>query len=329
MPPTSFTWRDGERRVVFGPHALDAAADLLGDAYVVVTTARGRDAAPTIIRAAGSVLEIGGGRVDEIAGELLGSVPEGATVVGIGGGRVIDVAKSLAAARRGRAAAVPTTLSGAEMTGIHRPAAGAPEGTGFVRAAIVLNDPALSASQPEADLAGSAGNALGHAVEGPCAPGRNPVATLAAEESARLLTDAFRTVGQPDRSALALGALLAGYVIDSTGYGLHHVLSQTLVRFGGAEHGPANTALLPHTTAALRERFPDQIASLSAAIAEDVEDAATRIAEVAGAERLSDIRLEESVLAVCAAEAAKRPELDWTPPRADAAEIERIYRAAW
>jgi len=121
--------------VVFGPDALDAASHLLGDVYVVVSTARGRDVAPTVLAAAGDVMEIGPGRVDELAGGLLGSVPDGATVVGIGGGRVIDVAKSLAAARRGRAAAIPTTLSGAEMTGIHRPAAGAPEGTGFVRPA--------------------------------------------------------------------------------------------------------------------------------------------------------------------------------------------------
>ena len=61
----------------------------------------------------------------------------------------------------------------------------------------------------------------------------------------------------PDRASLALGALLAGYVIGSTGYGLHHILSQTLVRFAGVEHGAANAIMLPHSIEALARRFPD------------------------------------------------------------------------
>ena len=131
--------------------------------------------------------------------------------------------------------AIPTTLSGAEMTRIHRRAAGADQRAPTVRPRVVVNDPDLSASQPLAELAASALNALGHAVEGPCTPLANPVATLAAHDGARLLARSLRE--QPDREALALGALLAGYVIDSTGYGLHHVLSQTLVRLAGAGTG--------------------------------------------------------------------------------------------
>ncbi len=329
MSSAPFTWRDGRRTVVFGPDALEAAAGLLDGPYVVVTTPRGRRAAERVVAGAAAVHELEPGRVDELAGALLSEIADGALVVGLGGGRVIDTAKALAAARRGRAAAIPTTLSGAEMTGIHRPAAGAPQGTGFARPAIVLNDPALCASQPAPALAASAGNALGHALEGPLAPGRNPVATLAAEEAARLLTGAWEDPTAPDRPALALGALLAGYVIDATGYGLHHVLSQTLVRFGGAGHGPANTALLPHTTAALRARAPERVAALDAALAEDVEDAAARLADLAGARRLRDLGVEQDALAGCAERAAERPELDAIPPRPDAEEIARIYAEAW
>ena len=56
-----------------------------------------------------------------------------------------------------------------------------------MRPRVVVNDPALSASQPLAELAASALNALGHAAEGPCTPLANPVATLAAHDGARLL----------------------------------------------------------------------------------------------------------------------------------------------
>jgi alcohol dehydrogenase class IV len=196
-----------------------------------------------------------------------------------------------------------------------------------VRARVVVNDPDLSASQPLADLAASALNALGHAVEGPCTPLANPVATLAAHDGARLLA---RSLGeQPDREALALGALLAGYVIDSTGYGLHHVLSQTLVRLAGASHGQANAVLLCHTIGALAWRFPARIDALGVALEDDPADVAARMCRLTGATRLRDIGVEREALAECAAAASERPELDLTAPRADRAELLALYEGAW
>src|ERR687897_842923 len=151
----------------------------------------------------------------------------------LGGGRVVDVAKAVSAARgpAARAMAVPTTLSGAELTRVHRHAEGVDEATPRVRCALVVCDPALAASQPADELAASALNALAHAAEAPFTVGANPVSTLAAHEAARLLVGAFAREA-PDRDALALGALLAGYAMDSTGYGLHHVMAQTLVQSG-------------------------------------------------------------------------------------------------
>ncbi len=46
-------------------------------------------------------------------------------LVALGGGRVIDTAKAIASVTGAEVAAIPTTLSGAEMTGIHRLPAGA------------------------------------------------------------------------------------------------------------------------------------------------------------------------------------------------------------
>ena len=45
--PEDFTWRDGERTIRFGATALDDAHELLGDGYVLLTTARGRNKAPS------------------------------------------------------------------------------------------------------------------------------------------------------------------------------------------------------------------------------------------------------------------------------------------
>jgi alcohol dehydrogenase class IV len=332
MGESDFRWQDGERLIRFGRGALAEAPDILGEGYVLLTTERALASAPQLAERAGAVHHVPPGRVDDVAGALLDRV-EGELIVALGGGRVIDTAKALAAAgpaaqgRPGparRAAAVPTTLSAAEMTSLHRHAAGVPADTPRVRAAIVINDPALSASQPEADLAASAGNALAHAVEAPVTTLAHPVATLAALEGARLLVGAF-DAGEPDRDALALGALLAGWATDSTIYGLHHVMSQTLVRVGGAGHGPANVTLLPHTMAVLARRCPEAMGRVT----EVVGDGAVRLRDRAGLAGIRDLGVPREALADCADAAAQRPELDLTPPRATRDELREIYDAAW
>jgi alcohol dehydrogenase class IV len=327
--PSDFTWRDGERTIRFGAGAVGDAVEVLGgEGYALLTTERAAAMAPAVVDGAGAVHMIGAGLVDELAGDLLGAVAR-ERIVALGGGRVIDTAKALAAASGGSqvAMAVPTTLSGAEMTRIHRRARGADQRAPTVRPRAVVNDPALSASQPVAELAASALNALSHAAEGPCTPMANPVATLAAHDGARLLARSL--AAEPDRPGLALGALLAGYVIDSTGYGLHHVLSQTLVRLGGAGHGGANAVLLCHTLGALAWRFPERIEALGNALGGDPSDIAARMCELTGATRLRDIGVDRDLLADCAAAAAERPELDLTPPRADRAELMALYEGAW
>src|SRR5579884_1385304 len=324
LTPEPFRWRDGERLIVFGRGRAAEAPELLGDRYLLLSTPRARAAAPAIAAAAAKTIDVPPGRVDELAGELLERAAGAALLVGLGGGRVIDVAKALAAAHRARAAAVSTTLSGAEMTRGHRHAAGVDPATPRVRPAVVVCDPELAASQPVDQMAASAMNALGHAVEGPVARGRNPVATLAAHAGAALLLRAF-SASEVDGDAAALGALLAGYTIDSTGYGLHHVAAQTLARFAGVSHAAANAVLLPHTSAALRRRAPDRLAAMDAALGMPAEEAAGRLLERFGRRRLRDAGAEEGALERCAKAASERPDLAGTPPAAGEAEILALY----
>ncbi|HEX5901113.1 MAG TPA: iron-containing alcohol dehydrogenase [Solirubrobacteraceae bacterium] len=318
-----FTWRDGERIVRFGRGAVAEAPDLLGDDYVLLTTPRAAASAPAVVDRAAAVHHVPAGPVDEVAGDLNDAVA-GDLLVALGGGRVVDVAKALAAAHGAGAAAIPTTLSAAEMTRGHRHARGVDPATPRVRPRVVLNDPALSASQPAGDLAASAANALGHAIEGTLTPLASPVPVLAARKAARLLAH------EDDRDALALGALLAGYVIDSTGYGLHHVLAQTLARFAGVWHGSANAAMLPHTAVALRERAPAALAALDAAAGVEIEALARRLAHHAGAQQLHDLGVDEAALETCVREVLKRSgDLAGTPPAAGEAEIRALYEAAY
>ena len=331
MPDLDFTWRDGDRTIRFGRGALDDAPGLLGDGYLLLTTERSATAAPAIAQAAAQTLNVAPGRVDDLAGDLLPQVGSPRAIVALGGGRVIDVAKAIGAALGAGTvvAAVPTTLSAAEMTWVHRHARGVDAQTPRVRPRVVLNDPALSASQPPAELAASAANALGHAIEGCATALASPVPTLAAQDAARRLAAALPAEGEPDRDQLALGALLSGYAIDANWYGLHHVMSQTLVREAGAGHGPANAAMLPVTSAALRKRRTEQISALEAVVGEPVDELARRFAELAGAARLRDIGIAEDVLPACAQAASTRAELALTPPPAGPRELEELYRAAW
>ncbi len=349
-----FRWHDGERLLVFGRGSLAGADEMLESGYTLLSTPRASAMAPAVVAGAGAVHEVGAGRVDDLAAALRPEV-DGRHLVALGGGRVIDVAKALAAADPPRTvAAIPTTLSGAEMTAIHRHATGVSAETARVRPALVINDPALSASQPLAELAASAANALGHAAEGPITPRGNPVAALAGLESARLLSLAFAVDASPEepgsspeepgsrpeepgsrpeepaaRDALALAALLAGYVIGSTGYGLHHVLAQTLARFTEAGHGGANALMLPHSLRALRPRSPEFMQRLDDALGEDAEGFAGRLLALTGTGRLRDAGVTEAQLEHCAEEASGRAELHLTPPPADRDELRALYRAAY
>jgi len=317
-----FTWQDGERTIRFGRGTITTAEELLGTGYTLLTTPRAEAMAPHVVEAAGTIHHVPAGRVDELAEELRATV-SGDLLVALGGGRVVDVTKALAAAAGPptKAAAIPTTLSAAEMTKGHRQATGAAPGTPNVRPAIVINDPDLSASQPLADLAASAANSLAHAVEGAVTVNASPVPVLAGHEAVRLTEAAYADGSdEPDREALALAALLSGYTIDQTGLALHHVLCQTVVRLAGGAHGPTNAAMLPHTIEALRRRDPTTV---------DAGEIARDLARRAGAERLRDIDVDGSKLEDCVEAAAQRPQLALTPPPADADEIRALYRAAW
>jgi alcohol dehydrogenase class IV len=326
---TSFTWRDGDRLIRFGRGAVDEAVDLLGGpGYALLTTERWVEAAPHVAVAAADVHMVGRGLIPDLAGDLLGSVSND-RLVALGGGRVVDVTKALAAASGASAtAAIPTTLSGAEMTRGHRHARGVDEKTPRVRPVVVINDPALSASQPTEEMAASALNAFGHAAEALYVPHGIPVVDLAAQEAARILSAACSRP-EPDRDALALGALLGGYALDASGLGLHHVLAQTLVREAGVGHGPANAVMLPHTLGALAWRGPQCAERLAAVLGDDPAAVAARICALTGATSLSELGVDADALPHCADAAAARDELENTPPRAGRAEILALYEHAY
>jgi alcohol dehydrogenase class IV len=319
---SAFTWADGDRLIRFGPGAGQHAwggADLL-------STPRARASIPPPLRDAWrSVHDVPGGQVTDIAAALVEEVGDG-PVVAWGGGRVIDTAKAVAAARGGRVCAVPTTLSGAEMTGGHRVVPGY-EKRGRHRPALVLADPALMTSQAEPDRRASAMNALAHAAEALYGPGRNPVSGMAAAAAAG---DIAAGIDDPDaRERLARGSLLAAYAMDSAGYSLHHVLCQTIVRVCGTPHAATNATMLPYVLAGMRGREPEAVGRLAEALEVPVDRLPERVTALGGGRRtLTDLGVRPEGLDAVADAALERSELRALTPPPDREELLSLLRRA-
>jgi alcohol dehydrogenase class IV len=331
-----FTWRDGERVIRFGQGVAGEAPALLQqdgfDSFVLLTTERAAAGAPELAEGAREVVLVPPGKVDEISAELLGSRPERVPLVGLGGGRVVDTAKALAGATGARCAAIPTTLSGAEMTPFHRLPAGA-DGARMVRPALVVADPELMAGAPLTRLAASAMNALAHAMEALYTPLRSPVGDLAALRAAQLLGDGV-TREPPDREQLALGALLAGWASGSAGIAFHHAVCQTIVRTAGTPHAETNAVVLPHSARLMAGRAPAAISDLARALGDsagDPEAAAADLARLAarsGHTRLATLGVTEEHLPAVVSAVRGHPALANTPDPPDEAELTELLRAA-
>src|SRR3954452_20463289 len=315
--------RDGERTNRFGKGSAAQASDLLSehgfDGYTLLTTARAAGSAPL---SPGRTLEVPAGLVDEISAALLREAGE-APLVALGGGRVIDTAKAIGGVTGSPVAAIPTTLSGAELTPFHRTPAGG-GGAGMVRPALVLADPLLMASQPEPQLWASAMNAVAHGMEALYTPLANPVAEAAALRGARAIFD----------KDVALGALLCGWASGMTGFAVHHATCQVLVRTAGSPHAQTNAVMLPHFARLMASREPGVIGELARALGDpdgDPEAAAGRTSKLSarsGHTRLRTLGVEDEHLPRVAAAVMQHPALANTPDPPSEDELLALLRAA-
>jgi len=330
----SFTWRDGGRTVLFGPGNLDNAVAALADQGVsgfdLLSTERALAAAGELADAAGAVHEVAPGGVPDAAAAILDQASAPA-LAALGGGRVIDTAKAVAAVTGAEVAAIPTTLSGAEMTGIHRLPAGAEQrAKGLVRPSLVLADPELMTGLPEAQLRFSAMNALAHGADSLYTPFANPVSRMAALRGAELISEALDQPRESrERGDLALGSLLCGYAIDSALFAIHHVICQTLVRALEIPHAETNAAILPEAMAFMRERAPQQMTDLAAALGTEVESLPQRIRELGRPPALAELGADHERLDGALEAMTERPELGFTPDPPGREHLRAIVEAAW
>jgi alcohol dehydrogenase class IV len=329
-----FTWRDGERTVLFGDGLLRRAGEALRERgwerYELLSTRRALADAPLeLADGAQEVHEVAPGPVPEASARVLERVTV-PTLVALGGGRVIDSAKAIAAVRGGRVCAIPTTLSGAEMTTIHRLPAGA-KAPHLVRPALVIADPSEMTGQPEVEMRASAINALAHGADSLYTPLANPVSRMAALRAAELIAAALDAPpAQRDVAELALGSLLAAFALDSAHLALHHVVCQTLVRVLDVPHAATNAAMLPRTMEAMRGRAPEAIEALAAAVGAEPETIGARIEELGGGRRrLGELDASRDRLAEALDAMLERGELAMMPDPPDRDQLRAMIEAAW
>ena len=175
-------------------------------------------------------------------------------------------------------------------------------------------------------------NALAHGAEALYGPLANPVATMAALRGAALIAGASTSgARERDRAALALGSLLCAYALDGRRARLHHVVCQTLVRVLEIPHAETNATLLPRTMAAMRERAPEAIEALAAALGTDPAEGLPKRLQALGGGRPPAAGAgrrpgRESSRAIAI---LSRPELAGTPDPPDRAELEALVEGAW
>jgi alcohol dehydrogenase class IV len=335
-PPQQGEWVEfaDDRRMllVYGGPVTDPLGRLAEqgwDEFELLSTPRALAEAPGLAEAAGRTHVVEAGGVPEVSAAIVDDVGSD-RLVAFGGGRVIDSTKGIAAVRGAEVAAIPTTLSGAPMTAIHRLPEGrdAPAG---VRPSLVIAYTDAMTSAPEPQLRATAMNALAHGADSLFTP-------LADEESrglglrgAELIAHSLdQTPRSRDRPALALGALLCGMAVDRAGIALHHVLGQTAVRVLGIPHAETYAALLPHTMEELRSRAPEQGNALAKALGTDPDGLRERIAELAGNRHLGELGADRGRIDEVVEVAMARPELEhMTPGEVRREDLTGILEAAW
>jgi alcohol dehydrogenase class IV len=335
----NFVWRDAGRTVVFHVGGVAAAPKLLAEhgmeSFELLSSRRHLDGATALAEAAPVVHELPqmdpAVAVTEAAAGLL-ETATAPNLVALGGGRTIDTAKAIAAITGAGVAAIPTTMSGAEMTGIHRLPAGA-EGRAkrLVRPDLVIADPAAMTSAPESELRASSMNALAHGADSLYTPFANPVSRMTALRGAEAIATALdQNPSERNRETLALGSILCGYAIDSGAFSLHHVVCQTLVRICGATHAGVNAAILPRAMSFMALRAPDGLEPLATAVGTLPAAIEARLLELGGNPAgLGDQGADRDKLPEAIDAMLLRPELAFTPEPPTRADLETLIDRAW
>jgi alcohol dehydrogenase class IV len=339
QPPSAGEWveHSDDRRtlLIYGGPITEPVETLKRqrwESFALVSTDRALADVAELPEAAERIHLVPAAPVDQAAAGLVDEAGSD-RLVALGGGRVIDTAKAIASVTGAEVAAIPTTLSGAPITGFHRlPAGRESEVSGFNRPSPVIGYADAMTSAPEPQLRATAMNALAHGADSLYTPIADEDSRATALRGAELIAAALDQPPQSrDRAALALGALVCAVAVDRAGFALHHVLGQTAVRVLGIPHAETYAALLPRTTAAMSRRAPREVEALAEALGTDANGIEGRIDELAGNRRIGELGADRGRIGEVLDGALARPELQQMTPGGEVtrSDLEGILEASW
>jgi alcohol dehydrogenase class IV len=296
------------QRIRFGIDALDQVPEVVkelnGRRVLLITTA-GRRQSPAGERLVSRLGRMLASVFDEARPHVPTTVVQAALtrarnesvdcVVSFGGGSCSDLAKAVCFFTEQQAGlpgtsyldrpalphiAIPTTYSGAELTGgfgMTDEATHRKQGAGGPTTAPVaaIYDPVVTLDTPSRVSAETGMNALAHGVECAYSPRRTPEAEAIALASIARVAEALpAVVDQPGdlraRVAMLEGAALGGRCLQNASMGVHHGLAQLMGGRTGIPHGLANGILLAHAMRFNEAAAPEEMARIGAALGSEL-----------------------------------------------------------
>jgi maleylacetate reductase len=258
-------------------------------------------------------------------------------LVAIGGGSTTGLGKAIALRTDLPQIVLPTSYAGSEMTPVVGQTSGGIKTTQSspkILPEIVIYDVDLTMTMPPKLSATSGINAVAHAVEALYARDRNPVISLMAQESIRMLAQALPKIcAQPNektaRTDALYGAWLSGICLGAVGMALHHKLCHTLGGSFNLPHAETHTVILPYALAYNAPAVPEAMTRIATALgvgdaALGLHDLARKLAAPAS---LREIGMPESGIDQAADLAMKKPY--WNPRGIEREAIRELIARAW
>jgi len=208
---------------------------------------------------------------------------------------------------------------------------------------VVILDPEVTVSQPSMVTAVTGIDALAHAIESFVCTRRNPISAMCSFAAYRYLEPNLGTVLRtPDdlaaRSAMQVGAYLAGMAIENAMLGVCHSCANPLTAHYGVTHGVAIGVMLPHVirfnapaAGRLYSELVEESALSNGRPAADV--LADRVAELTSAaglpQSLKECGVSDTILHLLAEEANQQWTARFNPRPVTEPDILKLYQAAW
>ncbi len=205
---------------------------------------------------------------------------------------------------------------------------------------VALLDPLVTLTQPAMVTAVTGLDSVTHAVESFVTAKRTAVSQMFARQAWRLLSANYeRVLAAPAdleaRSAMQLGAHLAGAAIENSMLGCAHSCANPLTAHYGIAHGVAVGVMLPHV---IRYNAPaagtlyDELAREADLPGDGADALARRVMAFLSAAglpaTLADLGVSRSILPVLAEEAAAQWTARFNPRPVVEADLLRLYEAA-